>query len=394
MSLQKAADSNLEKEIFCPFVKVDVVKREVWGVVTAEEADKDNEVCDYDTTVPYYKEMVDEMSKATDGANIFPLREMHGLSAAGKGIGIEFRKDAKEVYMGFKVVDDVAWKKVEERVYTGFSQGGRYIKRWQDGDNMRYTAKPIEVSLVDVPCLTRAHYDLIRADGSVEMVKFDSLGKKKFETRPLTDRLGKDLSALIRAAACSCACASCKGGNCAGCGAETKCSMTGKAIKYLVSKDNEKHLPYTNEDGKPNRRLMGAAWAALHGGYRGNEYQGPDKEKAIKRLKQLYAQQGLDTPAEKGAKIDDFLKTSLIDVIQNRAYGRLGKGMYTVSRFAQLTEDIKYLWISLEYEREEEGDESPVTDDVREAYSLLLSHFLAYVEEQVEEERKRLSFAV
>jgi len=29
---------------------------------------------------------------------------------------------------------------------------------------------------------------------------------------------------------------------------------------------------------------MGAAWAALHGGYRGNKYEGADKDKAIAHL--------------------------------------------------------------------------------------------------------------
>ena len=57
-----------------------------------------------------------------------------------------------------------------------------------------------------------------------------------------------------------------------------------EAVKYLVSKDGETHLPYTDASGNPNHRLMGAAWAALHGGYRGNRYEGPDKQKAIGRL--------------------------------------------------------------------------------------------------------------
>lgn len=174
-SMQAAKTVNrFEKTIFCPLIKVDEAKREVWGVVTAEEVDKDGEICDYESTAPYYKAVVDEMSKATDGANIFPLRAMHGLTAAGKGIGIDFRDKTKEIYMGFKVVDDSEWKKVQESVYTGFSQGGRYIKKWADGDNTRYTAKPAEVSLVDMPCVTRAHFSYVKSDGTVELRKFAS----------------------------------------------------------------------------------------------------------------------------------------------------------------------------------------------------------------------------
>jgi len=65
---------------------------------------------------------------------------------------------------------------------------------------------------------------------------------------------------------------------------------------HLVKKDGEDHLP-THTNGKPDHRLMGAAWAALHGGYRGNKYEGPDKAKAIAKLKALYASEKMETPA-------------------------------------------------------------------------------------------------
>jgi hypothetical protein len=45
---------------------------------------------------------------------------------------------------------------------------------------------------------------------------------------------------------------------------------------------------------------MGAAWAALHGGYRGNEYEGPGKEEAVAKLTALYESEGMDLPGEKG----------------------------------------------------------------------------------------------
>lgn len=78
--------------------------------------------------------------------------------------------------MGFKVVDEEAWRKVDEGVYTGFSHGGNYAKQWR-GENGRryYTAKPNEVSLVDNPCLGVAHFAYIKADGSVEMRKVRSI---------------------------------------------------------------------------------------------------------------------------------------------------------------------------------------------------------------------------
>lgn len=385
----KARDK-FEKQIFCPLVKVVEEKREVWGIVTAEVPDRDGEICDYETTVPYYKELADEMSKATDGANLMPLRAMHQSIAAGKGIAIEYRDAKKEIYAGFKVVDDNEWKKVQEGVYTGFSQGGRYVKKWRDGDFLRYTAKPIEASLVDLPCLPTAHFEYVKADGTKEMRKFQKTEVSEGGSPGELNSTPTPVPSANVAPPCTCDCTHCKLGDCVHC--DKGSHQTGKvamAVKYLVTdKDGKGHLPYTKADGKPNHRLMGAAWAALHDGYRGNKYDGPDKQKAIKRLKQIYAQEGIETPAEKSERIKPMIEDMITDAINKRAFGQLGKGMYTVSRFACLTEDLMYLWMALEYEREQEGDESPVTDDLKTLYHELLDHLLAYTEEEVEEAKQ------
>ncbi len=76
---------------------------------------------------------------------------------------------------------------------------------------------------------------------------------------------------------------------------------------YLVVEDPEKpttwHLRVRNAKGDLDHTLMGGAWAALHGGYRGNKYEGPSKAEALAKLKKLYAQEGMDTPSEKGLTI-------------------------------------------------------------------------------------------
>lgn len=75
------------------------------------------------------------------------------------------------------------------------------------------------------------------------------------------------------------------------------------ASHYLVVEDSSKpstwHLRVRNASGKLDHTLMGAAWAALHGGYRGNKYQGPNKSAAIKKLQGLYRQEGMPTPGGK-----------------------------------------------------------------------------------------------
>ena len=69
---------------------------------------------------------------------------------------------------------------------------------------------------------------------------------------------------------------------------------------YLVS-DNGKGEPAlpTKKDGALSRSLCGAAWAALHGGYRGNKYEGEGKAEAIKKLTGIYKRNGWDLPKEK-----------------------------------------------------------------------------------------------
>ena len=72
------------------------------------------------------------------------------------------------------------------------------------------------------------------------------------------------------------------------------------ASHYLIVENPEHpstwHLRVRDADGSVNHNLMGAAWAALHGGYRGNKYEGPGKEAAIAKLKALYARERLEVP--------------------------------------------------------------------------------------------------
>lgn len=71
---------------------------------------------------------------------------------------------------------------------------------------------------------------------------------------------------------------------------------------FLVVEDPEKpttwHLQVKRK-GEIDRRLMGAAWAALHGGYRGNKYEGPMKDQALTKLKKLYKDEDAPLPTEK-----------------------------------------------------------------------------------------------
>jgi hypothetical protein len=172
---EATASTTKPLSLFVPITKIDAAKRLVYGVVTAEAPDALGEVCDYASTKPHYQKWSQKFAAATDGRSFGNLRAMHGQVAAGKLIEIAFNDADRRIEICGKVVDDAEWQKVEEGVYTGFSQGGRYVRRWTDPDDpqlMRYTAEPTEVSLVDHPCLPDATFAVIKADGSTEARRF------------------------------------------------------------------------------------------------------------------------------------------------------------------------------------------------------------------------------
>ena len=156
-------------DLFLPLAKVDLDRRLVTGVATAETPDRSGEIFDYASSKPYFEKWSAEAEAASGGKSLGAVRAMHGSVAAGKLTDIAFDDDAKRITVVAKVVDDDEWRKVQEGVYTGFSQGGRYVKRWADSDTglTRYTAEPHEISLVDLPCVPDATFDVVK-DGVVE----------------------------------------------------------------------------------------------------------------------------------------------------------------------------------------------------------------------------------
>jgi hypothetical protein len=162
-------------DLFLPLAKVDLDRRLVTGVATAETPDRSGEIFDYSSSKPYFEKWSAEAAAASGGKSLGAVRAMHTPIAAGKLTDIAFDDNAKRITVVAKIVDDDEWRKVQEGVYTGFSQGGRYVKRWADPDSglTRYTADPHEISLVDLPCVPDATFDVVK-DGMVEKRSFAS----------------------------------------------------------------------------------------------------------------------------------------------------------------------------------------------------------------------------
>lgn len=141
-----------------------------------EEVDRSNEIFDYESSVPLLKQWSDEAFKRSQGKSYGNVRAMHGKQAAGKlNEPMAYSPDERAIDLVVKVVDPTDAKKCREGVYTGMSIGGHYAKRWQDPKNpraTRYTADPIEFSLVDMPNVRSATFDLVKLGGEVELKKF------------------------------------------------------------------------------------------------------------------------------------------------------------------------------------------------------------------------------
>lgn len=169
-TMKAAAMENLA--LFVPLLKVDAQKRMIYGTAIAEVPDRVSEIFDYTTSKPNFEKWSDDISKSTDGRSVGNLRSMHGKVAAGKLTEIAYDDGRKAIDIAAKVVDDDEWNKVMEGVYSGLSIGGRYGKRWKDGELTRYTAVPSEISLVDLPCVPGATFTIVKGEGIEEVHRF------------------------------------------------------------------------------------------------------------------------------------------------------------------------------------------------------------------------------
>jgi hypothetical protein len=328
---------------FVPFVKIDEAKREVYGLVTAEVEDKDGETCHYKSTVPYYKAWSNELAKATDGDNLGNLREMHGLAAAGRGILLEFRDKAQQIFMGFKVVDEAAWTKVKEKVYTGFSHGGEMVKEWIENGVHYYTANPAEVSLVDNPCLPVAYFETVKANGTRSLCK--RVGNAVTEA----ENFGEDVADVVLAL-------------------NRRAVKAAKRVLVADSASNAVFVAKALQDGRITVHKAAELREMLDGVVAAVDLPVIQDAKAA----------GLE-PSDKAKKA---VRAALEKLTGDED---LVKSMYQVATFAGLIDSLAWLVTGTEYEREYEGDESEVPDDLRVCLEDLVGVFLEMADEETSE---------
>jgi hypothetical protein len=316
--------ANDKMHLFLQLTKADAAKRLVYGTAAAEELDKANEIFDYDSSKPLFEKWSSEIAKASDGKSLGNVRAMHGKVAAGKLEELSFSDASKTIEVCAKIVDDNEWVKVEEGVYTGFSIGGRYAKRWKDGDAYRYTAEPSEISLVDSPCIKSATFSMLKTDGSTE--------DRLFKTAATPRQPEPELEQVWKA-------------------------KDGQTFKTKSEAKN--HNEELTKAAQP--QVVQDLQAALSG-----------VSKALDAKTSPPAEAALAV-AESGIRL------------RREEHADLRKDLYTVGRLAELIQSLEWLQQNVEYEAEEEADGSAVPGSLKSIVVSLCAALRAMVAEETAE---------
>jgi hypothetical protein len=188
--------ANKVKELFAQIFKVNDADQTVSGFLVAEQPDIVDEIFDYNTSKGYFKAWNSKFAEKTDGESVGNLRSMHNKIAAGKFTSMEYNDDDKRIFVTAKVVDLDEWEKVREGVYTGFSIGAKYIRKWRDGKYTRWTGDPYEGSLVDNPAIPDCTFVHRMADGTEQVCKFAAPAAKENATDPPDDSAEKGMGRI------------------------------------------------------------------------------------------------------------------------------------------------------------------------------------------------------
>ncbi len=359
-----------QMRLLIPITKIDEEKRLVYGVMSQEVLDKSGEIIDYETAKPEFQKWSAEIYEASQGKSYGNVREMHGMSAAGLlAEPLAFNDVDKTVGCCARVVDDMAWEKCRTGTYTGFSIGGAYKARWKDPENpevMRYTPSPVEVSLVDNPCVTTATFEAIKADGSVELRKFKHIEEEEImpnETQkaepmqPVQGWQATDGSFhMTKAAALQ------KNAEIEADKATAGADAALATLEAVVAKKTG--------DVKKDDDMGAAAKAPSHEDVDENEDSDPKDAKAKKGTKE--EEEGEDCADE----ADDAAKA---------APAPLKKGLSTIATAANLIDSLSWLQQSVLWEAECEGDGSTLPDELKAAIKTLCEWLKKLVEEETSE---------
>jgi phage head maturation protease len=161
--------------LFIPFSKKDKKQKMVFGYASTEAIDSQGEIVE--------KKAIEEA--LPDYMRFANIREMHQPSAVGKTKQANI--DGKGLFIGAKVVDPLAWEKVQEGVYSAFSIGGKKLA--MVGNKIKKLVLS-EISLVDRPANPEATFSMVKFDKAG--VAIDVPGVK-----PMSDKEQKEKEQMM-----------------------------------------------------------------------------------------------------------------------------------------------------------------------------------------------------
>jgi len=151
-----------------PISKIDEEQRIVTGIATAEVLDSQGDIVDYEASKKAFSEWKGN------------IREMHGDTAVGKAIDVQFDDKNKQVILSSYISESAdgenAWTKIKEGILTGYSIGGKVFEvvkdKAIDGANRVVDYALSETSLVDNPACPVAEFLMVKsADGGLQRVE-------------------------------------------------------------------------------------------------------------------------------------------------------------------------------------------------------------------------------
>jgi hypothetical protein len=396
------------------FTKADEATHTVAGIVTTSKPDKEGEVCNYPAAKKAYQAWSSEFQKSTANAgqteSLGNIRVQHGDEVGGKVTQLDFDDEDESIYVVSQPIDDEMWGQIADGFYTGFSQGGDYAWRicQECGETVpkpkgnycgncekvvgiEYGPIVAEVSYVDNPCHGQAHFDLVKKDGTHQMVKFQKRSNMNEQegastSSVLSEELIAKLDGIVKSAVAQALAKEAKTKRVAG------EDLTSDCFAYVGDKDETSSwkLPIkfsTDAKTKSHIRNALARFEQTKGIPEGS------KAKVKSKIDAAAKEHGIEVSDEvkKSENFKTLIKNFVEQKIAERLPEDLRKDMYAVSRFAGIIQDLAFLAYGSQWEAEVEQDGSTLPDELQEDLENLVETFLAMAEEESNELTEVLS---
>jgi hypothetical protein len=405
---------------FVRLVKIEDEGHKVYGIATSEVPDKDNEIADYEASKKAFQlwseDFVAKTSASGQDLSLGNVRLMHGLTIAGKVTKLICKDMEKQIWIESTPCDDTIWNLIKGGFITGYSMGGSYAWKRKEGEFQRIAPTIAEVSYVDNPCNPEASFAYVKTDGSVEMRKFADPTTLPQEAKTLLAKAKEDAGTSAASqddqdhqkliAKLFFTQFGLTPHSCDVCEKEAKTKKKGGKnlsssdfayvgdpddtstwklpihdaahVRNALARFNQTEGIPSGEKAKVHARIVAAAKKF---GIEVSDGKNSKTKKIFETLSETCAKVVSNTTVEKAEGLEAKCLKAVEEYRQNSFY----KGMYEVSRLAVMVDDLYYLILSTAYERDAEGDESPIPDELHNHLKGLAEVLVSMVEEETKE---------